>query len=67
MKIRHTENIVVRRFVRHLKNQRSESLNAVVAQLVERQLPKLKVVGSRPIYRSKPNMSFFNTILQIFF
>lgn len=26
---------------------------AAVAQLVERQLPKLQVAGSRPVYRSK--------------
>lgn len=25
---------------------------AVIAQLVERQLPKLQVAGSRPVYRS---------------
>lgn len=28
------------------------SKNAVVAQLAEHQLPKLRVVGSNPIYRS---------------
>ena len=27
--------------------------NAVVAQLVEHQLPKLRVAGSSPVYRSK--------------
>ena len=31
----------------------SEAIFAVIAQLVERQLPKLQVAGSRPVIRSK--------------
>ena len=32
--------------------------HAVVAQLVERWLPKPKVAGSRPVYRSKKMKNF---------
>ena|GEM_PF-2176835 len=31
---------------------RPRNTNAVVAQLVEHQLPKLRVAGSSPVYRS---------------
>ena len=31
---------------------RTRKYNAVVAQLVEHQLPKLRVAGSSPVYRS---------------
>ena len=31
-------------------------LNAIVAQSVEHQLPKLRVAGSSPVYRSRFNL-----------
>ena len=34
---------------------RTQLGNAAVAQLVEHQLPKLRVAGSSPVYRSKRN------------
>ena len=37
------------------KNKSSESINAEVAQLVEHQLPKLRVAGSNPVFRSNFN------------
>ena len=34
-------------------------MHAVVAQSVEHQLPKLRVAGSSPVYRSKKNGEFY--------
>ena len=35
---------------------------AVVAQLVEHQLPKLRVAGSNPVYRSKRAMATIDMV-----
>ena len=40
-------------FRRREKKRTFASSNAVVAQLVEHQLPKLRVAGSNPVYRSQ--------------
>ena len=37
---------------------------AVVAQLVEHQLPKLRVAGSSPVYRSKHFIQFDSAFLR---
>ena len=39
-------------FVGKEKSRIFATSKAVIAQLVERQLPKLQVAGSRPVYRS---------------
>lgn len=39
---------------------------AVIAQLVERQLPKLQVAGSRPVYRSKERTIYRESKVQMF-
>ena len=48
-----TESLILQKKSLNLQSQNAHSTKfAVVAQLVEHQLPKLRVAGSNPVYRS---------------
>ena len=56
-------------FVGKEKSRIFATSKAVIAQLVERQLPKLQVAGSRPVYRSSihiNNVDFFSNRIKPF-